>query len=253
MMKCNRMIACEVDGVQWLEFELLKPFPKLKHAVFLRHGGVSTGNFVSLNLSDSVGDDPRSVAANREKARGIVGAKSLLFSKQVHGCVVVEARSEGEFTCDALTTDVPGVGLAVTHADCQAAIFYDPVHHAVANVHSGWRGSVGNIYAETVQFMQRRYGTKPADLHVAISPSLGPEKAEFVNFRTELPEAFWEYQVKPFHFDFWQISRSQLEACGVPEHHIQIAGICTFSVTEDYFSYRREKITGRHGTAVVLM
>lgn len=150
-------------------------------------------------------------------------------------------------------TDEKNVGLMIKHADCQAAIFYDPLHHAVANVHCGWRGNVKNIYREIVEAMGQRYGSRPQDLLVGISPSLGPQASEFRNYIKELPKSFWEFQIKPLYFDLWEISKQQLMGCGILSHHIEIAKICTFSTPEDCFSYRREKRSGRHATIVALL
>jgi polyphenol oxidase len=136
--------------------------------------------------------------------------------------------------------------------DCQAAILYDPIHRALANVHAGWRGNVQNIYRTAVQKMVHSFGSKPQDLLVGISPSIGPKHAEFKNYKSEFPEEFWEFQVKPTYFDLWQIARHQFESSGVLAHHIQIAEICTFDHPSDYFSYRRDKTTGRHATVAML-
>jgi YfiH family protein len=153
---------------------------------------------------------------------------------------------------DGISTQRPHVALMVTQADCQAAIFYDPINHVLSNVHSGWRSSVLNIYGATVEHMKHVYGSKPEDLLVCVSPSLGPESSQFINYKTELPEAFWEFQVKPLYFDFWSISEEQLKRAGVLSHHIQIAGIDTYANEEDYFSYRRSNKCGRQGTVCAL-
>lgn len=244
----------EKEGVHWLEFDLLADFPSLKHGVFLRHGGCSTGAYNSLNLGDRVGDDAAAVARNRQRVADILGIPHLVSLQQCHGNAIHEITSPSQTTLegDALTTSQQHIGIAILHADCQAAIFYDPIHHAVANVHAGWRGSVQNIYAETIAFMNKTYGSNPKDLLVGISPSLGPQSAEFINYRKELPEPFWEFQVTPNHFDFWEISRAQLIACGVPSTQIEIAAIDTRTHEQDYFSYRRNQITGRHATVVAL-
>ena len=91
-------------------------------------------------------------------------------------------------TCDILTTRETERALMIHHADCQAAIFYDPVVHALANVHCGWRGSIQNVYQETLAHMFQTFGSKAENVLVAISPSLGPQNAEFVNFEQELPK-----------------------------------------------------------------
>jgi hypothetical protein len=249
------MIRNEINGIHFLEFELFKQFPKLQCQIFLRHGGFSSLKFGSLNLSYTVGDDRDKVQANEKKILSILGLKNLVRGKLTHGKTVIQAKLEENvnLSYDGIATNQLNLGLLITHADCQAACFYDPVNHVVANVHSGWRGNVQNIYAETVSFMKKTYGTKPENLYVGIAPSLGPDDAEFINYKNELPISFWNYQVKPHHFDFWQISKMQLKACGILCPHIQIASISTFSNHQDYFSYRLENITGRNATVVALL
>lgn len=245
----------EKSGLKWLEFDLLSDLPDLKHAVFLRQGGTSLGKFDSLNLSLSVGDSQENVEANLKKAADLLELPQIISSKQCHGKVINEIFPTTSFKNiqgDALTTSHPEIGLMINHADCQAAIIYDPIRRAIANVHAGWRGSAQNIYAETIEFMKATYRTDPKDLIIAISPSLGPQNAEFINYRQELPEFFWQFQIKPNYFDFWAISTWQLRQCGVLAHHIEIAQMCTYADHANCFSYRRENITGRHGTIVAL-
>ncbi len=252
---CAYMIVREKDGIKWLEFEQLQEFSDLVHGVFLRHGGVSTAPYGSLNLGGGSGDDLGSVTENRQIVANILGIKELMTGFFVHGDQVACMPHEKELTekgCDGLATAQRDLGLMVTHADCQAAIFFDPIRKAVANVHCGWRGSVQNIYANTVRHLKERYNSRPEDLLVCISPSLGPESAEFIHYKTELPEVFQSFQVRPNYFDFWGISKMQLEECGIQAAHIEVAQQCTFRGEGDFFSYRRNKKTGRHGTVVAL-
>jgi purine-nucleoside/S-methyl-5'-thioadenosine phosphorylase / adenosine deaminase len=235
------------------QYELLSDQPRLKHAVLTRHGGVSQGAFASLNLGFSVGDIEESVKENHARVKALLGVDRLYTADQCHGKEIAEVKPGVEKTsADILTTSHLNCPLLIKHADCQAAIFYDPVGHAVSAVHSGWRGSALNVYAETIRFMKGRYGSKPENLLVCISPSLGPDSSEFIHYRKELPVPFWEFQVKPSYFDFWQISRAQLQECGVLLHHIEVAEKDTFT-DDDFFSYRRSKITGRNGTVVYLI
>lgn len=249
------MIRKEKEDLQWLEFELLSGIPHLAHGVLLRQGGYSKGAFSSLNLSKKVGDTLSDVETNLEKVKALFGLSFLYSSQLTHGKEVISVTLHTlnqVHLCDGLSTVHQGIALLNTHADCQVAIFYDPIQHALANVHCGWRGSVQNIYKETIWHMQTRYGSKPCDLLVGISPSLGPDSAEFVNYSTELPASFWSFQVKPNYFDFWSISQWQLMEAGILADHIQIAGEDTFANSKDYFSYRRDKITGRQGTFACL-
>ena len=129
---------------------------------------------------------------------------------------------------------------------------YDKKQKAIAIAHSGWRGSTLNIYKKTIETMKKRYHSKPEDILVCISPSLGPDSAEFQNYKTELPESFWQFQIQPYYFDFWKISRWQLEEAGILPHHIEIAGMDTLSNPTDFFSHRRDKPSGRNATIAFL-
>ncbi len=241
--------------IEWLEFDLLEPYPHVVHGVFLRHGGVSKGPQATLNVSNNTSDHPDHVKVNREQIQKMLELPELVFPHQVHGTNVqrVSSKNLGKvIQADALFTTEKNIGLAVSHADCQAAVFYDPMHEAVAIAHAGWKGSAQNIYARVVEALQREVGTKPQHLIVGISPSLGPCHAEFKNYKQELPQDFWAHQVKPNYFDFWAISRKQLAACGILEKNIEIIEVCTHCNEDDYFSYRRDKDTGRHGTVIAL-
>lgn len=244
----------EKAGISWLEFDLLADIPSLTHGVFLRHGGHSTGPYSSLNLGGHVGDCLKDVQQNISDVSSVLKIPQLIWSEQIHSKIIHNctlATKKG-MQGDGLTTSSPGLGLMVMHADCQAAIFYDPIQGAVANVHAGWRGSVQNIYLETICQMKKDYGSNPANLLVCISPSLGPQDAQFINYENELPEEFWEFQVAPTYFDFWAISHHQLIQGGILPHHIEMAGISTYAHPADYFSYRRQRITGRNGTLVAI-
>jgi YfiH family protein len=247
------MIRKEKEGVEWLEFELLQGFAQLKHGVFLRHGGVSTAPFSSLNAITHTGDCFEKVQENRKKILGTLDLKKLIFKKQIHSTEIAwikEIQNETHTqiaSCDGLMTALPHHGLMTVHADCQAAIFYDPIHHALASVHAGWRGQVQNIYAETIFKMKSAFQSNPKELLVTISPSLGPENSEFKNYKTELPQEFWPFQIKPTYFDLWAIARYQLEKAGVLPHHIQIAQIDTYANSQDFFSFRRERALGPQG------
>jgi polyphenol oxidase len=241
-----------LGALAWLTFDLLDQFPQLTHGIFLRHGGVSSGNFDTLNFGTVQGDALENVEKNRSRALQALHITQCCELCQYHGKRVVQAQLHHEENGDALTTNQKGLGLSILHADCQAAIFYDPMHHAVANVHCGWQGSVQNIYQETVEVMKGLYGSRSEDLHVGISPSLGPNASEFINFERELLPSFYPFQFKPTYFDFWQISRWQLAASGILPHHVEVAEICTYANPADFFSYRRVKASGRHATIVSL-
>jgi YfiH family protein len=253
------MLREQDRGLVWLRWPLLAGFPEVEHRIFTRHGGVSPAPYANLNLSYTVGDDPARVRRNRALVREAMGLAELISVGQVHGgntliltdrqAVAAAGEPRG---IDILITNLPKIGLLIKQADCQAVVVYDPEHRVIANIHCGWRGNVQNVLGQAVRRLQEAFGSRPAALYAGISPSLGPCCAEFRNFRQEFPPEFWHYQVRPTYFDLWQLSVDQLVAVGLPRDHIQVAGLCSRCQAQDFFSYRRERLTGRNGTVVCL-
>lgn len=245
----------EKQKLEWLEYDLLKDHPDIVGRTFLRHGGTSLGAFASLNMSEAVGDHPDCVKVNRSLMQKSIDVDHLVFAKQNHGNAVFEvtlSNSSKLPLADAVYTKEKNLGLVITHADCQGAVFYDPVLKMIGALHAGWRGlMIGDIYKSLVDAFLRE-GSKPENILVCISPSLGPEHAEFKNYKTEIPKDFWNFQKKSFYFDLWEIARFCLTRAGVHDKNIELVNTCTFSNPKDYYSYRRDKITGRHGTVIAI-
>ncbi|MBU0680679.1 MAG: peptidoglycan editing factor PgeF [Proteobacteria bacterium] len=228
----------------------------LSHGCFHRHGGISPAPYDSLNISFGVGDEPENVHHNRALVKRALGCSTLVSTRQVHGDKVavieamdVDAELDGY---DALITAKPGVALLIQQADCQAILLHDPQNRVIANIHCGWRGSVANIIAATLSQMMDTFNCNPAHVQAAISPALGSCCAEFINYKKELPEAFYPFEVKDNHFDFPAISAMQLQKSGLKAQHIEVADICT-RCNHDWFSFRRRHETGRFCSAIGLL
>ena len=254
MVKSNR-----VKSPERLEFTNLKVFPQIVHSVFTRRGGVSNNPFDSLNVSFSIGDKESCVAENRGKILNALDRNSIpVFLDQTHGdnVIVLENNKVEKFLskADAIITSVKGKLLFIQVADCQSIMMFDPVKNVIANVHSGWRGSVKNIIGKCVDLMIKKFGTNPEDIVAGISPSLGPCCAEFVNYKKEIPERLWKYKEKGgFNFDFWELSFYQLLQKGVRANNIENMNICTKCFSKTFFSYREEKHTGRFACVIGLI
>jgi YfiH family protein len=213
-------------------------------------------------VSFGIGDRDAAVVKNRQRISDFFDGQPLVFVQQVHGIdVAVAALQEknaaaGAFSsagiADAMVTAVPGIYLVIQVADCQAVMIYDPKKGVIANIHAGWRGSARNIIGRTIEVMQERFDGCPADFRVGIGPSLGPCCAEFVNYRNEIPQCYWKFKDDAHCFDFWAVSSHQLQEAGVLLKHIDVAGVCTRCRPETFFSYRREKQTGRFAAAIGL-
>jgi hypothetical protein len=235
----------------------LAAFPEVVHGIFTRRGGVSSGSYASLNLSFAVGDEPEAVKENRRRVVQALGLSELVGADQVHGLkekVIYPgnpAPAQEIPEVDILITQKPGLGLLIKQADCQAVMLYDPEHRVVANVHCGWRGQVAGILEEAVIRLKKTFNSQAHRLIAGIGPGLGPCCAEFRHFQQEFPRKFWQYQVRPHYFDLWQLSRDQLCGAGLRPEHIDLAGFCTKCNT-DFYSYRRDGLTGRQGAVIAL-
>lgn len=221
------MIIKKENDMEWFEFELLTEVPKLTHGVFFH---------------SRVEEAKRNISQTLKLERLISGTH--IHKTHVHWVQESQPSADEFKECDGFMTAHRQCGLMVNHAECQAAIFYDPVNHVVANVHAGWRGQAKNIYLKTILKMAYAFGTKPADLLVCISPRRGAENIHFKNFREELPEDFWHFQKTPSCFDLWALARHQLESSGILPHHIEIARIDT---------HKKEEVSTSHGTVVALL
>jgi polyphenol oxidase len=234
---------------------------RCEYGMFTRHGGVGEGVYASLNVGSQVGDRAETVAENRARVRAAMEVPALLTARQVHGaeiyCLTEALSTDREIDgVDALITAVPGVGLTVQQADCQAVLLFDPQQAVIAAIHCGWRGSVAGIVERVVATMIASYGSDPRRLQAVISPSLGPCCAEFINFNSELPDEFLPFRVNANHFDFWRITAMQLQRAGLLPQGIRVSGCCT-CCSDAYFSYRRASkngggATGRNCSVIAL-
>lgn len=252
------MELLDINGLRLYRFPQLAASSEVIHGVFTRQGGVSRGPYFSLNVSRAVGDQPFRVEENLRLVQETLELDHLVSATQVHGSneAVIQggcAAPSGEIPeVDILITAQPGLGLVIKQADCQAVMFYDPEHRVVAQAHCGWRGQVAGVLSETVSRLRFHFHSRPEALQAAIGPGLGPCCAEFRHYRREFPPELWKYQVRPAYFDLWQLSFDQLTAAGLRPANIELAGLCTRCRAREFFSYRREQVTGRQPAVIAL-
>lgn len=279
------MIIKQRNGVSFLELPKLASLSGIRHGVFTRNTGESSGPYRSLNVGFGVGDDDQNVIQNREIISRCIQEKDLVFANQVHGSRVMvlakdnnpsavpdanvcfegehseilknptglfDSDSERKLIVDALVTNIPKKFLVMQVADCQSIFMHDPVRQVVSNVHSGWRGSINNIIGRTIKVMETSFGCLPGDIIAGISPSLGPCCAEFANYEKEIPETYWKYKDDNDHFDFWSASCDQLCKAGVLIENVDLSHVCTKCDPDRFFSFRGEGVTGRFATLIGL-
>ncbi|RYF75222.1 MAG: peptidoglycan editing factor PgeF [Cytophagaceae bacterium] len=231
---------------------LFAPFQELIAAESTRHGGISQPPYTSMNLGINTDDEPAHVAENRRLwlANWQLDESNLASSYQVHGTAVQVATKAGRTTgYDALITNVPGLMVGVTIADCTPILVYDTRNRSVAAIHAGWRGTVGGIVAKTLQTMQEIYGTQPANCLAyvgtcidACSFEVGNEvAAQFASNRTSIDADTGKALV-----DLKQANADQLRDFGLPDAQIELSRYSTVLNNADYFSHRLERgLTGR--------
>ena len=236
------------------------------HAFFTRCGGVSAGPFESLNFSISVGDSPRNVEENLERAARALGVERdrLYFASQVHGTTVHELAGNEtpaevlQVRADAMVSAAGGVACAVRTADCLPVLFADPESGMVAAAHAGWRGLVRGVLGATVSALVLR-GSRVGQLLIAIGPHISAEAFEVSpevagELQAASPDAdIVRHDLGPRpHCDLRALARAQLCKLGVPSEQVDDVLGCTFCDAAQFFSYRRDgKTSGRHLSAIV--
>jgi polyphenol oxidase len=237
------------DGVRYYTFSSLEPFGELRHAITGRHGGVSRGPYATLNLTKN-GDDPEAVEQNLQRACAALEVRRayLVSPNQRHTTNVRRVDQSHRGTVlpgfDVVITDQPEVPVLLRYADCVPVLIYDPPHHALAVVHSGWRGTILGAARAAVEALHSEYGSRPHDMVAAIGPSIGPccyevgqEVASAVRGAFESPEALLRQRaVGRVHFDLWAANVHWLAGAGVKR--IEVAEVCTACQVAEFFSYR---------------
>lgn len=223
-----------------------------------RHGGVSRGSYAELNVNRWCGDNPEAVASNRAALCQQLGISEsrLVIPHQVHGTVTriiaddffpLSANSKDTLLegADAVMTNIPGVCVGVSTADCIPILLYDGEHRACCAVHAGWRGTVARIAEKAIREMAAAFGTRPQALKAVIGPGISLENFEVGDeVYSEFERAGFDMEpisrrYDKWHIDLWACNQRQLERTGVAHGNIRIAGVCTFAHADKYFSARR--------------
>ncbi len=238
------MITRSLHNISWLEFVCLQKFPQIRHACFTK----SLPILPPLNAQEEASRLAQAISLK-------ITPDDCILMRQEHGVNLqfIEDGYDDKLPCDAIATNLISKVLLIQHADCQPCLLFDPTLNVIAAIHSGWRGSVHNIYRQTVLALKKRYGCEAKNLIACIGPSLGPNHAQFVNYKRELPSAFWHHKTEDHLFNFWAISQEQLIACGLNIEHIEIAQICTYEQHNQFFSYRRDNTPLRNATCITLL
>ena len=229
------------------------------HGFFGRRGGVSTGDFESLNAGAFSGDAATSVAANRALCARTLGVppERLLTVRQIHSprVVIVEHPfgAEGPPEADALVTNRPGLAIGALAADCIPVLFLDPGAQVVGAAHAGWRGALAGALEATIDALTT-LGGRPEAIIAAIGPCLRRPNFQvgldlLEAFTAKYPEADQFFHPDPRadkrRLDLAGFAAARMAARGVTR--IVDSQVCTLADPAAYFSYRAQRAAGREG------
>ncbi|MFY0611967.1 MAG: peptidoglycan editing factor PgeF [Hyphomicrobiaceae bacterium] len=240
-----------------LEAEALSGIDGVRHGFFTRQGGVSAGDYDSLNVGLGSEDKRDDVIENRRRVAAHLGAQvdgqafpDIVTNYQVHSAdaVIVEAPfgPDGPPKADALVTNRPGLAIGALTADCTPVLFADDVAKVVAAAHAGWRGAVSGVLAGAVVAMEE-LGASRSRIRAVIGPTIhqdayevGPEfKAQFL---AQAPGNAQFFMIPPGrardHFDLPGYCAQALQQLGLA--HVEDLGHCTYADESLFFSYRRK-------------
>ena len=277
------------NGVEWFSFPILDQFDFIVNGYSTRVGGVSAGDVGTMNLSlarevamhmEVPEEECRAkLRENHERLAAAVGytTDALIFSNQTHtdNIRIMQDIDRGNgfvrpneyHDTDGMMTDITGQALMTFYADCVALLLVDPVHKAIANVHSGWRGTIKGIGSKAVRMMREVYGSDPSKLVAAIGPSICWDCFEVSE---DVAQAFMDRYDASLHKDLVKtgrltesgeqkyhvnLQRSCMEnflEAGLKKQNISLPDLCT-ACNKDYLFSHRASFGKRGNQAAVLM
>lgn len=244
-----------------IQYQSLMNTGCVEHGFSTRLGGVSKGVFSSMNLSYTRGDDHQKVTENFQRFCHTlhIDWKKIVSTDQTHTAnvrVVTEADAghgiispKRFFNVDGQVTNVPGLPLISYHADCVPLFFVDPVKKAIGLSHSGWKGTVQRIGANTIKSMKDNFGSNPKDIIGVIGPSICQECYEVsadvaLAFKKEFrmsDQLMYEKPNHKFQLNLWEANYQVMTDSGMLPEHITITKWCTGCHSDLLWSHRKNE------------
>lgn len=259
--------------VSYITFKAYEAYPELLCVMSTREGGISTGQFSSMNLGRAELDGIENVKENFRLFAAAIKTDpgDIVISDQKHTdnikIVHAEDRGKGLFkdkdydSIDGFITNEKNIALCLLFADCVPVYLYDPVNKAIGLVHSGWKGTALNISDKAVRMMNENFTSRPEDIVAVIGPSICKSCYEV---SSDLYEAFSKkfssdelsaiFEVKKddkFLLDLWLANKIILKKAGLCEENIHTTDLCTSCNKDFLFSHRASD--GKRGNLAALI
>ena len=251
------------DGLEYFQFNSI-PNEHIIQAIFTRKGGKSNEPWTSLNIGNTVGDNPEHIKNNLNRILSVLGydVNQLAQVRQVHSSSVARMDhpnlvGSSLIPADGMVTKEPGILLLMRFADCVPIFLYEPSVQAVGIAHAGWKGTVLHVASEAVRMMQSEYGADPEKMVVGIGPSIGPDHYQIgqevvQDVKRSFPDEWNKILVEDtdgVKLDLWTANEILLKRAGVRK--IEVAELCTACNLKEWFSHRGEKgRTGRFAAVI---
>lgn len=214
-----------------------------------RNGGFSNAPYNSLNLADHVGDNLNDVSKNRKLLqKNLHLRKPIIWLKQIHGNIIISADHPTDcLEADAIYSRTKQTICAIQTADCLPVLVCSSSNYCVAAIHAGWKGLSAGIIETTMDTL----ALPPNDILVWLGPAISPkafivgEKVlqTFVENDSAAISAFEPLGNKQWQANLYKLAQQRLHKLGITA--IFGGNYCTFSDKDRFFSFRRDKITGR--------
>jgi len=246
-------------GLDWIVPDWPAPAPVCA-LVTTRRGGVSAGTYATMNLGRNGSDGAAALAENQRRLTAFLPSPPVWLD-QVHGATVAVLTRESAAlpapVADAAITRDCGVVCAILTADCLPVLFADRGGSAVGIAHAGWRGLAAGVVEATIAGLCD-LGARRDDLMAWLGPAIGPARFEvgadvrdpFCADDRGANSCFTPHRPGKWHADLYGLARRRLARCGVTR--VSGGGFCTCTDAARFFSYRRERESGRMAAAVWL-
>lgn len=271
ILDTEHLAKAQSEKRRYIEIPSMSVFPELLQGFTTRYGGVSTGDYATLNLNFNRPDPKGNVYENyRLLGQELdVPLHDMVLSHQVHDKKVIPVTKEhagmgltkerSYYNVDGLATLDPGIMLVTHYADCVPLYFYDSVKKVITLSHSGWKGTLLNIAGETVKLLKDVYGCESQNLHVSFGPHI---KACCFEVDDDVAQLFlvtftWakDYSIHrndgKWLLDLEGIITESLLNSGVIIDHISGCKVCTQCHKDMFFSHRGSQ--GKSGTGAAFM
>lgn len=269
--------------VPYVSLNIFEKYDEVLASFSTRFGGVSEGQFSTMNFCTSLGDSIDNVRKNFELYGKASRHNNFMLSKQTHTTNVLKVSEEHigmgltkEMTydnVDGLVTNMKGVTLSTFYADCVPLYFYDPVNKAIGLSHAGWRGTVGNMVESTLNVMKKEFNTNPEDVISAIGPSIcvncyevsSDVAYEFINAfeisediivnikdntdiddkAMDMNRIIYKGENDKYFLNLWAANYINMVKSGIKPENISIPDMCTNENKDILFSHRG--LNGKRG------